>query len=71
MQSDIRHAESALRLLSCPFHLTQTIVADILKWRQRLHSRDELRMLNDHDLWDIGLTHCAAQAETRKHFWQE
>jgi uncharacterized protein YjiS (DUF1127 family) len=40
------------------------------EWRQRARSRYELSMLDDHQLWDMGMTHTDADNEADKPFWQ-
>jgi uncharacterized protein YjiS (DUF1127 family) len=40
-------------------------------WRQRLRSRQELVMLDDRALRDVGLTRYDALQEARKPFWRE
>lgn len=40
------------------------------EWRERARSRYELSMLDDHQLWDIGMTRTDAHTEADKPFWQ-
>jgi uncharacterized protein YjiS (DUF1127 family) len=40
------------------------------EWRERARSRGELRMLDDRELWDAGLTRMDADNECDKAFWQ-
>lgn len=41
-----------------------------IEWRQRVRSRSELVMLDDRELWDVGLTRADADNEAGKPFWQ-
>jgi uncharacterized protein YjiS (DUF1127 family) len=40
------------------------------EWRERARSRYELRMLADHQLWDMGMTRTDANNEADKPFWK-
>jgi len=42
-----------------------------VEWRQRARSRSELMMLDDRELWDMGLTRMDADNEAAKPFWQK
>jgi uncharacterized protein YjiS (DUF1127 family) len=39
--------------------------------RNRAISRLELTSLNEHELWDIGMTRSSAEFEATKPFWRE
>jgi uncharacterized protein YjiS (DUF1127 family) len=47
------------------------IIAGIVEWRSRARARHELMALDDHDLWDIGLTRSAAAFEASKPPWRQ
>jgi len=40
------------------------------RWRQRRRERAEIRLLNDRDLRDIGITRIDAMREADKSFWR-
>ncbi len=42
----------------------------VFTWMQRIHSREQLKSLNDHVLTDIGLTRQEVEREIRKPFWK-
>jgi uncharacterized protein YjiS (DUF1127 family) len=44
--------------------------AVLVEWRQRIRSRCELSMLDDRELWDMGLTRMDAEQEADKPFRQ-
>jgi uncharacterized protein YjiS (DUF1127 family) len=41
-----------------------------IEWRQRARSRLELMLLDDRELWDMGLTRVDAHRESNKPFWE-
>jgi len=41
-----------------------------VEWRQRARSRRDLMVLDDRELWDIGLTRTEADQEANKPFWE-
>jgi uncharacterized protein YjiS (DUF1127 family) len=43
--------------------------AVFIEWRGRINSRYELMMLDDRQLWDVGLTRSDAANEAGKPFW--
>ncbi len=43
----------------------------LVEWHQRARSRSELMMLNDSELWDMGMTPMDADNEAAKPFWQK
>jgi uncharacterized protein YjiS (DUF1127 family) len=49
------------------WHEFRTLLAE---WLYRLRSRNELRMLDDRELSDIGLTRIDAYQEANKPFWR-
>lgn len=66
------------RLLAVPGHIAAVAYqgwvlcrALVVEWRCRVRSRRELLILDDHDLWDLGLTRSHAQVEASKRFWRE
>jgi uncharacterized protein YjiS (DUF1127 family) len=44
--------------------------AMLVEWRQRVLSRCELSMLDDRELWDMGLARMDAEQEADRPFWQ-
>lgn len=42
----------------------------LIEWRQRARSRRELAILDDRELWDMGLTRMDANNEAEKPFWE-
>jgi uncharacterized protein YjiS (DUF1127 family) len=44
--------------------------AVFIEWRQRVHSRYALMMLDDRELWDMGLTRGDVDNEVNKPFWR-
>jgi len=42
----------------------------LIEWRQRARSRGELAILDDRELWDMGLTRMDANNEAEKPFWE-
>jgi uncharacterized protein YjiS (DUF1127 family) len=44
--------------------------ACIAEWCARARSRCELLMLDEHELWDLGLTRSEAENEAGKPFWR-
>ena len=44
--------------------------AVFIEWRQRVRSRYELMMLDDRELWDMGLTRGDVDNEVNKPFWR-
>ena len=41
-----------------------------IEWRQRIRSRYQLEMLDDRELWDMGLTRGDVGEEVSKPFWR-
>ena len=54
-------------LTFCEFSLRQYLIG----WRIRSRSRIELSTMDDHELWDMGMTRSSAKFEAAKPFWQE
>jgi uncharacterized protein YjiS (DUF1127 family) len=44
--------------------------AVFIEWHQRSASRYELTLLDDRELWDVGLTRMDASNEAAKPFWR-
>ena len=44
--------------------------AVFIEWRQRVRSRYALMMLDDRELWDMGLTRGDVDNEVNKPFWR-
>jgi uncharacterized protein YjiS (DUF1127 family) len=52
-------------------HIVTSWGSRFSEWRQRAHSRRELRQVSDADLQDIGWTRHDAVGEAAKPFWRE
>lgn len=52
------------------FSAIRTLIAKLLGWQARAAERRHLRMLDDHMLVDLGLTHADVYFESRKPFWK-
>ncbi len=51
-------------------HLTDTVIVNLMQWRERARQRRQLGELDDRLLADIGVRRIDACQESQKHFWQ-
>lgn len=62
---------SAARDCGRPASYWRRTLALLRTWRQRFRGREELALLDNRSLRDIGLTRCDALWEASKPFWRE
>ena len=60
----------ALTVRPGPKRIVDRLVARLLAWHERARQRRALAGLDDHMLWDLGLTRADVEGEVGKHFWQ-